>query len=82
MHTMSDHDDLLRRARAATEGEHRKDYGDRELRELVHELANALQWSAAAERERCAQVAQDFLTNGRSPLGLSVAKAIRQSAPD
>jgi hypothetical protein len=31
----------------------------------------------AAEREACAKVAEDFLTSGRSPLGRSVAAAIR-----
>lgn len=31
----------------------------------------------AAERERCAKAAEDFLTKGRSPLGRSVAAAIR-----
>jgi hypothetical protein len=29
------------------------------------------------EREACAKVAEDFLTSGRSPLGRSVAAAIR-----
>jgi hypothetical protein len=33
--------------------------------------------AVAAERERCAKVAEDFLTKGRSPLGRSVAAAIR-----
>ena len=33
---------------------------------------------AAAEREACAKAAQDFLTSGRSPLGRSVADAIRE----
>ena len=32
---------------------------------------------AAAEREACAQAADDFLVKGRSPLGRSVADAIR-----
>lgn len=32
---------------------------------------------AAMEREACAKVAADFLTSGRSPLGRSVAAAIR-----
>jgi hypothetical protein len=31
----------------------------------------------AAERERCAVAAEQFLTQGRSPLGRSVAAAIR-----
>jgi hypothetical protein len=31
----------------------------------------------AAEREACAKAAEDFLTSGRSPLGRSVAAAIR-----
>ena len=31
----------------------------------------------ADEREACANVAEDFLTSGRSPLGRSVAAAIR-----
>ncbi len=31
----------------------------------------------ADEREACAKVAKDFLTSGRSPLGRSVATAIR-----
>ena len=30
-----------------------------------------------AEREACAKAAEDFLTSGRSPLGRSVAAAIR-----
>lgn len=79
---MSEYDDLLRSARAATEGEHPDDYGPRELRLLVSELASALQWIEAAERERCAQVAEDFLTKGRSPLGRSVAQAIREATRD
>ena len=33
----------------------------------------------AAERERCAKAAEDFLTKGRSPLGRSVADAIRRA---
>lgn len=33
--------------------------------------------AVAAERERCAKVAEDFLTRGRSPLGRAVAAAIR-----
>ena len=32
---------------------------------------------AAAEREACAKAAEDHLTRGRSPLGRSVASAIR-----
>ena len=32
---------------------------------------------AAAEREACAKVAQEFLTQGRSPLGRAVGDAIR-----
>jgi hypothetical protein len=32
---------------------------------------------AATEKERLARVAEDFLTKGRSPLGRSVAAAIR-----
>lgn len=31
----------------------------------------------ADEREACAKAAEDFLTKGRSPLGQSVAAAIR-----
>ena len=31
----------------------------------------------ADEREACAKAAEDFLTKGRSPLGQSVASAIR-----
>jgi hypothetical protein len=31
----------------------------------------------ADEREACAKAAEDFLTSGRSPLGRSVAAAIR-----
>jgi hypothetical protein len=34
----------------------------------------------AAEREACAKSAEDFLTSGRSPLGRSVADAIRARA--
>lgn len=33
----------------------------------------------AAERERCAKAAEEFLTRGRSPLGRSVAAAIREA---
>lgn len=36
-----------------------------------------MQREIAAEREACAKAAEDFLTNGRSPLGRSVAAAIR-----
>lgn len=32
---------------------------------------------AAAEREACAKAAEEFLTQGRSPLGRSVGEAIR-----
>ena len=32
---------------------------------------------AVKEREECAKAAEDFLTSGRSPLGRSVAAAIR-----
>ncbi len=32
---------------------------------------------AAAEREACAKAAENFLTSGRSPLGRSVATAVR-----
>lgn len=32
---------------------------------------------AAAEREACAKVAEEFLTRGRSPFGYRVAEAIR-----
>ncbi len=39
----------------------------------------ALYAAVAAERERCAKVADDFLTRGRSPLGRSVAAAIRRA---
>jgi len=34
--------------------------------------------AVAAERERCAVVASEFLTRGRSPLGRAVADAIRK----
>lgn len=51
---MSDYDDLIRRALSATEGEHRDDYREDDLRRLVSELAYAMQGIAAAERERCA----------------------------
>ena len=34
----------------------------------------------AAEREACAKAANEFLTKGRSPLGRSVADAIRTRA--
>ena len=40
-------------------------------------VAAAIDNAVAAERERCAKVAEDFLTKGRSPLGRSVAAAIR-----
>lgn len=33
--------------------------------------------AVAAERERCAKVAWEFLTKGRSPLGQAVAAVIR-----
>ena len=33
----------------------------------------------AAERERCAKAAEDYLTRGRSPLGRAVADAIRKA---
>jgi len=33
--------------------------------------------TAAKEREACAKFAEDFLTNGRSPLGKSVGNAVR-----
>ena len=54
--------------------------------EKATEQANARQnasWAlmcekmAEAEREACAKAAEDFLTTGRSPLGRSVAAAIR-----
>jgi len=38
---------------------------------------NAYKKGQADEREACAKVAEDFLTSGRSPLGRSVAAAIR-----
>ena len=51
-------------------------------REETNRRANA-SWTlmcekmVAAEREACAKAAADFLTSGRSPLGRSVADAIR-----
>lgn len=33
----------------------------------------------AAERERCAKAAEEYLTRGRSPLGRAVADAIRKA---
>jgi len=36
--------------------------------------------TAAKEREACAKFAEDFLTNGRSPLGKSVGNAVRARA--
>lgn len=45
--------------------------------------ARSMRWdeliakAVEAEREACAKVAEDFLTSGRSPLGRSVATAIR-----
>jgi hypothetical protein len=57
--------------------------------EKATEQANARQnasWAlmckkmVAAEREACAKAAEDFLTGGRSPLGRSVAAAIRARA--
>jgi hypothetical protein len=35
----------------------------------------------AAERERCAKEAEEYLTRGRSPLGRAVAAAIRANPP-
>lgn len=48
---------------------------------IANELAHLERFAAlvaAAEREACAKAAQDFLTSGRSPLGRSVADAIRE----
>jgi hypothetical protein len=50
------------------------DYTAEEMREYARAYASA---AVAAERERCAKVACDFLTKGRSPLGQAVAAAIR-----
>lgn len=38
-----------------------------------------LEAALAAERERCAKAAEEFLTRGRSPHGRSVAEAIRKA---
>ena len=47
--------------------------------EAVHEDASgAILQAVAAERERCAKAAEEFLTRGRSPLGRAVADAIRK----
>ncbi len=42
-----------------------------------HELERFAAIVSAAEREACAKAAENFLTSGRSPLGRSVAAAIR-----
>lgn len=44
------------------------------LQRFFHLAAAA---GAAAEREACAQAAEECLTRGRSPLGRQVAEAIR-----
>ena len=47
----------------------------------VYEAASMFERFAALvaekEREECAKAAEDYLTKGRSPLGIWVAKAIR-----
>lgn len=42
-----------------------------------HELERFAALVSAAEREACAKAAEDHLTRSRSPLGRSVASAIR-----
>ena len=50
----------------------------RSLLQALQQVANEVeQATRAAERERCAKAAEDFLTKGRSPHGRSVAAAIR-----
>lgn len=41
------------------------------------DLINYAAQEVAKERERCAKVAEEFLTNGRNPHGKRVAEAIR-----
>ena len=47
---------------------------DHPITEYVERFAALV---AAAEREECAKHAEDFLTQGRSPLGRAVGDAIR-----
>ena len=44
---------------------------------ITKEVNRLVALARADEREACAKVAEDFLTSGRSPLGRSVATAIR-----
>jgi hypothetical protein len=53
------------------------------LKTFMPETVRAIQEEAyragmAAERDRCAVFAKDWLTRGRSPLGMSLASAMRE----
>lgn len=51
----------------------------RETAEVLDIVAAEFDIALAAERERCAKAAEEFLTRGRSPLGRAVADAIRKA---
>ena len=46
--------------------------------DVKHKLERFAALVAEKEREECAKAAEDYLTKGRSPLGIWVAKAIRE----
>jgi len=76
-------DDIIRMAREAGCSVYVGDgymifaFNDRDETDTCASLERFTALVAAAEREACAKTAADFLTSGRSPLGRSVAAAIR-----
>jgi len=69
--------DTIGMAREAGIIDFRDAYSEEHVQAVLEDLKAFEALVRADEREACAKVAEDFLTSGRSPLGRSVADAIR-----
>jgi hypothetical protein len=69
--------DTIDMAREAGIIDPRDAYSEEHVQAVLEDLKAFEALVRADEREACANAAEDFLTSGRSPLGRSVAAAIR-----